>query len=139
MKAFISSVASLTILFVCASAQNKSVFTGLLYNEETKMAIHINLDTPTVKVPGLPFLGGTNGYMSNGILYGTWIITDFKTNKGIANIRLTNDFGADTQTLTITRIKADTFSVELQPPVVMRRVVKGKLVKINSKYTFVKK
>ena len=138
MKALIACIASLTIC-ICANAQNRSVFAGLLYNEETKMAIHINLDTPIVKEPGLPFLGGTNGYMGNGILYGTWIITDFKANKENASIRLTNDFGADTQKLTITRIKADTFSVELQQPVVMRRVVKGKLVKINPKYIFVKK
>ncbi len=138
MKALIACIALLAMC-TCANAQNKSAFAGLLYNEETKMAIHINLDTPVVKVPGLTFLGGTNGYMSNGILYGTWIITDFKAGKNNASIRLTNDFGADTQKLTITRIKADTFSVELQQPVVMRRVVKGKLAKINPKYIFVRK
>ena len=89
------------------------------------MAIHLNLDSANVKVPGLPFLGGTNGYMSNGILYGTWIVTDFKVDKNNATIRLTNDFGADTQKLLISHI--------------MRRVVKGKLVKINPKYIFIKR
>ena len=32
------------------------------------MAIHLNLDSTNVKVTGLPFLVGTNGYISNGIL-----------------------------------------------------------------------
>ena len=127
------------IISLCSYAQKHKIFTGLLYNESTKMSIHLNLDTANVKVPGLPFLGGTNGYMSNGILYGTWIVTDFKVDKNNATIRLTNDFGADTQKLIITHLKADTFSVELQQPVVMRRVVKDKLVKINPKYIFIKR
>ncbi len=137
MKATIAFIVSIAIC-LCANAKSKSVFSGLLYNKETKITFRINLDTPAVKVPGLPFLGGTNGYMSSGILYGTWIITDFKVGKDNARIRLTNDFGADTQTLIITQIKADTFSVELQQPIVMRRVVKRKLVKINPQYIFVK-
>ena len=138
MKRILAVLLSLFMVF-CANAQKHSVFSGLLYNSDTKMAIHLNLDSANVKVPGLPFLGGTNGYMSNGILYGTWIVTDFKVDKNNATIRLTNDFGADTQKLLISHIKADTFSVELQQPIVMRRVVKGKLVKINPKYIFIKK
>ena len=138
MNRILAVLLSLFMVF-CTNAQKLSVFSGLLYNNDTMMAIHLNLDSANVKVPGLPFLGGTNGYMSNGILYGTWIVTDFKVDKNNATIRLTNDFGADTQKLLISHIKADTFSVELQQPIAMRRVVKGKLVKINPKYIFIKR
>ena len=124
---------------VSATAQKKSVFQGLFYNYETKMAIHLDLDSESVKVPGLAFLGGTNGYMDGGIIYGTWFITEFKKKDSAATLRLTNDFGADTQVLTITHLKSDTFSVELQQPVVIKKVVKNKLVKIGAKYMFVKR
>lgn len=139
MKRLLILFAITIAAFASTDAQNQSLFKGLFYNTETKMQLHLDLDSETVKVPGLPFLGGTNGYMSGGIIYGTWFITDFKKDKNSATIRLTNDFGADTQVLNITHIKADTFNIELQQPVVIKKVVKNKLVKIGSKYTFIKR
>ncbi len=139
MKRFVILLVVAFAAFVSADAQKQSLFKGLFYDSDTKMQLHLDLDSETVKVPGLPFLGGTNGYMSGGIIYGTWFITDVKKGKNSAVLRLTNDFGADTQVLNITQIKADTFNVELQQPIVIKKVVKNKLVKIGSKYTFVKR
>lgn len=123
-----------------AQAQSEPMFKGLFYDSEHKITIRLDLDSETVKVPGLDMLGGTNGYMSGGLLFGTWFVTDFKKKDGSATLRLTNDFGADTQEVELTHQKADTFSVVLRSPVVMRKAVKNKLVKIGvTKFTFVKK
>lgn len=128
------------LLTLGAKAQKESLFKGLLYNSEYKITIHLDLDSETVKVPGLDMLGGTNGYMSGGLVFGTWFVTDFKKKSNSATLRFTNDFGADTQEVEITHQKADTFNVVLRPPVVMRKAVKNKLVKIGvTKFTFVKK
>lgn len=83
-------------------------------------------------------LGPTNGYM-NGNVYGTWIVTSFKIKNKTAIIRLSNDFGSETQEIEFKHVSADTFSLEMKSPQVMRKVVKRKLVKIPSKYLFIKK
>lgn len=128
------------LLTLGAQAQKEPLFKGLLYNSEYKITIHLDLDSETVKVPGLDMLGGTNGYMSGGLVFGTWFVTDFKKKNNSATLRFTNDFGADTQEVEITHQKADTFNVVLRPLVVMRKAVKNKLVKIGvTKFTFVKK
>lgn len=127
---------------VCATsllAQTKPLFKGLFYNSEYKIALRLDLESESITVPGFEILGKTHGYMSGGLVYSTWIVTGCKKKDGKAVVRLTDDFGSDTQEIEIAQLKADTFSVELKSPVVMRKVVKRKLVKLNvTKFTFVK-
>lgn len=131
------------IIFVLAltvgvKAQDANLFKGTFYNAANKITLKLDPDSASIEVPGLSFLGGTNGFMRGGIVYGVWVVTKCsKTDKGVS-VRLTNDFGADTQQMTITHAAKDTFNVELEAPVYVKQVVKKKLVKISPKYTFVK-
>lgn len=119
-------------------AQNTSLFCGDFFNKASNIALHLNLNDETVNVPGFEMIGGTNGYM-NGDIYGIWIVTKFKINGNSAIIRLSNDLGSETQSLKFTYLAADSFSLEMQSPQVMRKVEKRKLVKIPTKYIFIKK
>lgn len=121
-----------------SAAQDAETFCGDFYNKEHDIALHLNLKEEAVNVPGLSVLGSTNGYM-NGNIYGTWIVTGFKIKGGTASIRLTDDFGSETQEIGLTRLAPDTFSLEMRNPQVVRKVKDRKLVKIPSRYIFVKR
>lgn len=124
--------------YVTSPAQEAKIFSGDFHNKSNDIALHLNLLEETVNIPGFSMLGPTNGYM-NGNVYGTWIVTSFKIKDKTAIIRLSNDFGSETQEIAFKHVSADTFSLEMKSPQVMRKVVKRKLVKIPSKYLFIKK
>ena len=107
--------------YVTSPAQEAKIFSGDFYNKSNDIALHLNLLEETINIPGFSMLGPTNGYM-NGNVYGTWIVTSFKI-----------------KDKTFKHVSADTFSLEMKSPQVMRKVVKRKLVKIPSKYLFIKK
>lgn len=118
-------------------AQKSNVFNGDFYNKENNIALHLNLTEEKINIPGLELLGPTNGYM-NGNIYGTWIVTKFKESENNVTIRFSNDFGSETQEVKLTHMQADTFSLEMLGQQVIRKVDKRKLIKIPSKYIFVK-
>lgn len=134
------AVTALLALFaITCGAQTKPTLQGTFYNKEYKITLRLDLTSESIKVPGLEFLGGTNGYIMGGIVYNTWIVTDFKQDSdSSAIIRMINDYGADTQEMKLTKMRGDTFSLELRPPIVIKQAVKRKLVKVGPKYVFVK-
>ena len=132
----------LTAILVCyamlpVQAQKSHIFNGDFYNKENNIVLHLNLTEEKINIPGLELLGPTNGYM-NGSIYGTWIVTKFKESEKNVTIRFSNDFGSETQEVKFTHMQADTFSLEMLSPQGIRKVDKRKLIKIPSKYIFVK-
>ena len=82
--------------------------------------------------------GPLHGYM-NGNVYGIWMITSAKIiNEKEASIRLSNDFGSETQEIKLTVENDSTYNAELVDGVVIKKVIKKKLVKIPQKITFTK-
>ena len=58
-------------------------------------------DSASITIPGLSFLGPTNGYMG-GNIYGIWMVTSCEVKGSTATFRLSNDQGADSQTIRLT-------------------------------------
>lgn len=134
-----ATTALLAIIAIVCGAQVKPTLQGTFYDKQHKITLRLDLTAESIKVPGLEFLGGTNGYISGGIVYNTWIVTDFtQDSDSSATIRMINDYGADTQEMRLTKMRGDTFSLELRPPIVVKQAVKRKLVKVGPKYIFVK-
>ena len=98
--------------YVTSPAQEAEIFSGDFYNKSNDIALHLNLLEETINIPGFSMLGPTNGYM-NGNVYGTWIVTSFKIKDKTAIIRLSNDFGSETQEIAFKHVSADTFSLEM--------------------------
>ncbi len=76
------------------------------------------------------------GYM-NGNVYGIWMITssEIKDEK-TAIIRLSNDFGSETQQVRLTIKDDSTYLFEQEDGAVIKKVVGKKLVKIPRDLTF---
>lgn len=100
------------------------------------MRLFLDLDEETIDIPGMSFLGPTNGYLDgidNNHVYGVWMLLKFTIMGNKVQLRFTNDIGSDSQDITLTRIDDNTFDYEANGTNVIRKVEGGKkLVKIPS-------
>ena len=107
-----------------------------LYDPKNKINLHIDLYEESINVPGMEMFGPMKGYM-NGNVYGIWMITssEIKDEK-TAIIRLSNDFGSETQQVRLTIKDDSTYLFEQEDGAVIKKVVGKKLVKIPRDLTF---
>ncbi len=116
-------------------AMAQSPFNGMLYNEETGVRLHLDLDNETIEVPGMSFLGLTHGYLdgkTNNHVYGVWMVTRVQQKGKKARIRVANDIGSDAQEILLTCINDSTFRYSAVGINSIRKVVGRKLEKISS-------
>ena len=121
--------------------QAQNPFNGTLVNEETGVRLHLDFDNETIEIPGMSFLGPTNGYLdgkTRNHVYGVWMITSCESTDKKAKIRVTNDIGSDTQEIILTYINDSTFRYNTVGGNCIRKVVGNKLEKIASEFTLKK-
>lgn len=107
-------------------------------SESAKTTLKLDLYEESVEVPQMDMFGPMNGYLS-GNVYGIWMITSSEiVDKTRAKIRLSNDFGSETQEANLTLIGDSICKMELKGGVVIKRVEGKKLVKVNSVMEFKK-
>lgn len=132
--AFVISLAGALTSFA-----QKSDFNGNLVNEELGVNLHLNLDEESIIIPGMSFLGPTNGYLdgkTNNHVYGVWMLINFKVEGNKAKLRFSNDIGSDSQDITLTQLDENTFEYVATGGNAIRKVQGGnKLVKIASSMT----
>ena len=134
----ISLVLLLSLLPFLGFAQKlDKPFKGHFYNK--KMNIHLQLDAydTSLTVPSYEFLGTTHGYM-HGNIYGIWLITRTKIKDNVAHLRLSNDLGADAQSIELTLLNDDTLHYNAIGGNDIKRIEKRKLVKISSDFILVR-
>lgn len=128
-----------SLIFVAAFAsQPKQAFKGTFVNKEFRINLVIDLNAETIEIPGLAFLGKTHGYMS-GNIYGVWMITSCKIDGDEAILRISNDQGADAQTVRLTPAENGGLDYEVVGDNEVKRIEGRKLVKVPSKLRFDRK
>lgn len=121
----------------CAEAE-ACVFTGEFTNDETGFRLHLNLDEEAIDIPGMSFLGPTNGYLdgkTNNHVYGVWMLLKFELSADGRKVKLrfSNDIGSDSQDVELTLVDNDTIKYEAIGTNAIRKVEGGKkLVKTPS-------
>ena len=125
------------LLPVYLLAQKCDYIKGSFYNEENKVRIYLDLSGDNLIVPGYEFLGKTKGYMC-GDIYGLWLLTSSKIEKGKTLLRFSNDSGSDSQSILFSQQSDSVFLYEAIDGNAVKKVVKRKLVKIPSKMLFYK-
>lgn len=101
---------------VC-TPKTECIFNGEFENEENGFRIHLNLDNESIEIPGMSFLGATNGYLdgkTNYDLYGVWMVLNFElsSDRKKVKLRLTNDIGSDSQDVELSWIDENTLKYE---------------------------
>lgn len=128
-----------SLIFVSAIAsQPKQAFKGTFVNKEFRINLVIDLNAETIEITGLAFLGKTHGYMS-GNIYGVWMITSCKIDGDEAILRISNDQGADAQTVRLTPAENGGLDYEVVGDNEVKRIEGRKLVKVPSKLRFDRK
>lgn len=116
----------------------KSVFSGEFECKETGFRLHLNLDAEDILIPGMSFLGPTNGYLdgvTNNHVYGVWMLLkfDFSNDGKKVRLRFSNDIGSDSQDVDLTLLDDDSIKYEAIGTNTIRKVEGGKkLVKTPS-------
>lgn len=128
-------------MIVCALAALTEIsaqkpFKCLLVDNENGIKIQLDLYEETVNVPGMEIFGPMNGYLG-GNVFGIWMVTSFKVESDqVAQLRFSNDLGSETQQARLVKKDDNTYTLELQDGVVIKKVVNKKLVKIPKDLTF---
>lgn len=137
---------SLCTLSISVRAQALRPLEGVFENKEARLTLHLNAYEETVEVPGMSYLGSLHGYLDGHGVYGTWFVTSCKileTDGGeksnTAELRFTNDLGADAQTIRFTVNADSTYTYKAIGGNAIRKAVGRKLVKIDDQYTFSRK
>lgn len=141
MKRLIAIGLTMSALFFSATtkaAEPEEKFKGTFVNKEYRINLVIDLSAETVEVPGLSFLGKTHGYMG-GNIYGVWMITSRKLKGNEATIRISNDQGADSQTVRLTPTAEGGLDYEVIGENEVKHIEGRKLVKVPSKLHFDRK
>lgn len=123
-------------LTTTTAVPDSTIYRATYYDSQTRIRLVINLYDETVNVPGYSFIGPTHGYMS-GNLYGIWIVTSCRIHpNGSATLHLTNDQGADSQTIQLTPQPPKNMMYEAVGGNEIKRVQGRKLVKIPARINF---
>lgn len=81
------------------------IFNGDFICPDTGLRLHLDLDEETIDIPGMSFLGPTNGYLDgtdNNHVYGVWMLLKFSVDGNKATLRFSNDIGSDSQDVLLT-------------------------------------
>lgn len=129
-------IAIITLAFACLiPAMGQSKFTGKFLSEETGLRLHLDLDSESIEVPGMSFLGETHGYLdgkTNNHVYGVWMLIRHSVESNKAKLRFTNDIGSDSQDIVLTWVNDSTLEYNAVGNNSIRKVEGRKLVKIPS-------
>ncbi|MBR1387121.1 MAG: hypothetical protein IJ553_01750 [Alloprevotella sp.] len=111
MKSIRSHLLWALLLFACAMptmAQDRakvdSAYCAHFYSESIKADFYLNPYEAAITVPGYEFIGKTHGFLrgrNSANLYGVWFVLSVKPVHNGLRLRLANDTGADSQTVTL--------------------------------------
>jgi hypothetical protein len=116
--------------------QTAEPYRGIFTCRDAQMTLHIDAYAETVPIPGMAILGPSYGYLSGRGVSGLWLITSCHFDDDGVRLRLSNDQGADNQTLHVKSVGDSMLEYKVIGTNVLRKVVRGKWVKTDSNLLF---
>lgn len=131
---------ALLISCIAAMAQKEAnVFTGYLYNSEYQVFLKINFVEKNVVSETQPLFGEMLGYFGAKRDMREWFITDAKVvNKKTAKLNITNDYGSEDLTATLTYDGEGKYTLTQTGGSRLKIAVNRKWVKIPMKLELIK-
>lgn len=111
-------------------------FKGTFFCEKAHITLELDLYEESVEAPGLGFLGKMHGCMFGRGVYGTWLVTSATIDGSTATIRMSNDTGADAQTILFRQQTDSLFTYKASGGNNVRKAQGRKLVKIEEDLIF---
>lgn len=110
MKSIVLILAMFFAICLPSNAQNADkIFTGRIFNSEYHVYIVMDFYKNNVTVPGCDMYGEMSGYFGDDYDSRKWLFTSAKlTSPYVADLAITNDYGSEDLTATLTYNPADT-------------------------------
>lgn len=138
-------IAFVALLSLSATAQNKvlekdsTTFKGYLYNEKYNVYLVIDFYHNNVMVPNQEIYGEMAGYFGDRQDGRKWLFTEAKiVSKNKAEIEITNDYGSEDLTATLTAIDGKNFLLRQEEGSTLKIARNRKWVKMPKELDFVK-
>lgn len=139
-------IAFVALLSLSAAAQNKvtgkdsTTFKGYLYNEKYNVYLVIDFYHNNVTVPNQEIYGEMAGYFGDRQDGRKWLFTDAKIiSKDKAEIQITNDYGSEDLTASLTAIDDKNFKFRQEDGSTLKIARNRKWLKMPKELNFVKR
>lgn len=139
-------IAFVALLSLSAAAQNKvtgkdsTTFKGYLYNEKYNVYLVIDFYHNNVTVPNQEIYGEMAGYFGDRQDGRKWLFTDAKiVSKDKAEIQITNDYGSEDLTASLTAIDDKNFKFRQEDGSTLKIARNRKWLKMPKELDFVKR
>ncbi len=139
-------IAFVALLSLSAAAQNKvtgkdsTTFKGYLYNEKYNVYLVIDFYHNNVTVPNQEIYGEMAGYFGDRQDGRKWLFTDAKiVSKDKAEIQITNDYGSEDLTASLTAIDDKNFKFRQEDGSTLKIARNRKWLKMPKELNFVKR
>lgn len=120
--------------------EDTTVFKGYIYNSEYQVYIDMDFYHDNILVPNQEIFGQLPGYFGAIRDSRKWLFTDAKIiSKKEAKISITNDYGSEDLTATLTQTSDSTFTLKQEEGSTLKIAVNRKWVKIPKQITLVKR
>ncbi|WP_028897295.1 hypothetical protein [Prevotella sp. HUN102] len=133
-----SSTSEPAELLATASEATDSVFKTRIANEEYQVWLDINFYDSNIIVPNQDIFGELPGYLGSKRDSRKWIILEAEVESNNASLLITNDYGSEDLTATLTCEADSSYTLTQKEGSTMKIAVNGKWVKLPKKLKFVK-
>lgn len=128
----------LLLLAMLAQAQKPRPFMGYIYNKEYDVYIQMDFYQNSVMVPGQAIFGQLPGYFGDKKDGRKWLFTSAKVKGSQASLAITNDYGSEDLTATLTCTSDSTFTLHQDKGSSLKIARNGHWTKIPKELTFIR-
>ena len=127
------------VLGTKAQQQTDGPFRAYLFNDEYKVFMRINLYEQDVVISWQEMFGPLPGFLAKEGNNYCWIITDAKIDGNKAELEITNDYGSEDLTATLTCVNDSVYTLRQNEGSPLKVPDKKSWKKLPSTMTFIKK
>ena len=138
-RLFIVIIMLMGVLGAKAQQQANEPFRAYLFNNEYKVEMRINFYEQDVIISWQELFGPLAGYLSKESSAFCWIITDAKIDGNKAELEITNDYGSEDLTATLTCVNDSVYILRQNTGSTLKVPDKKSWKKLPSTMTFIKK
>lgn len=140
MKRYIiASLLCLSTFYAMAQKGTDSlIYRGLFLNKEFNIYLQLDLLRETIRVPGQEIFGLLPGFLGDNQDGRKWLITSAKVSGKKAKLAITNDYGSEDLTASLTQVNDSTIMLTQEEGSTIKIARDRKWVKLPKRIEFVR-
>ena len=138
-RVFIAMIMLMGVLGAKAQQQVDEPFHAYLFNDEYKVYMRINLYEQDVVISWQEMFGPLPGFLAKESSSFCWIITDAKIDGNKAELEISNDYGSEDLTATLTCVNDSVYTLRQNSGSTLKVPENNKWKKLPTTLKFIKK